>query len=404
MKEIKPTHIDEQCLDTLLGIESSKIGFYGEVKQKIQELEAANLGLRVKKTELQAVFDAISDGVVIYDNRGLVQHRNHVCPRQFPKETLIGKSCRALFHTEKSVSPSGCPVEKALRGESSQLSFSSTPDDAGKTHYYDVIATPIADPAGGNRALLFIRDVTDRRTRELQLLQAEKMSSIGMLAAGVAHEINNPMTSVAGYAEALQRRFRDDLSLVGDQRLVDFPKYLDVIVREVYRCKGIIDSLLSFSRKSDGTFGSVDLNSIIAEVLELVRHKQRDDKIVLQENLTAPLPAVQGDASALRQVFLNLVLNALQSIEMEGVVRIESEVIDDQVVSKVQDTGGGIEPEILDQIWNPFFTTKAVGKGQGLGLAVTYDIIEKHQGTIEARSKVGEGTEFIVRLPICQDE
>jgi signal transduction histidine kinase len=408
MKEIKATLLEEHFIDRLLGIESSKIGFYGEVKQKIQELEAANLGLRVKKTELQAVFDAISDGVVIYDRKGLVQHRNHVCPRLFPKETLIGKSCRAMFHPEQSLAPTSCPVEMALRGESSQLSFSTSHNFGGRNHFYDAIATPIAtpreDPSGGNRVLIFIRDVTDRRSRELQLLQADKMSSIGVLAAGVAHEINNPMTSVAGYAEALQRRFRDDQTLAGDQRLIEFPKYLDIIVREVYRCKSIIDSLQSFSRKSDGVFGRVDLNAVIREVLELVRHQGRNKNITLVENCSSLLPIVHGDASALRQVFLNLLLNALQSIEQTGTVTIETEPSDAHVIARVIDTGSGIAPEMLDQIWTPFFTTKVVGQGQGLGLAVTYDIVEKHQGTIEVRSKVGGGTEFSVKLPVCQDK
>jgi signal transduction histidine kinase len=407
MKEIKPTHVDEHLLDRLLGIESSKIGFYGEVKHKIQELEAANLGLRIKKTELQAVFDAISDGVVIYDSTGLVQHRNHVCPMLFPRETLIGKGCRALFHPDQNRAADACPVEKALRGESSQLSFSTSHHSGGRNHFYDVIATPIAtpneDPADGNRALVFIRDVTDRRSRELQLLQAEKMSSIGMLAAGVAHEINNPMTSVAGYAEALQRRFREDPALAGDQRLLDFPKYLEIMVREVYRCKGIIDSLLSFSRKSDGVFGKVDLNVIVGEVLELVRHQWRDQKILVQEQLSERRPLVQGDASALRQVFLNLILNAIQSIGERGTVTIETEIVGSRVVARVIDTGTGIPPDLLDQIWTPFFTTKLVGKGQGLGLAVTYDIVEKHQGTIDVHSTVGKGTEFVVKLPQSQD-
>ncbi len=266
------------------------------------------------------------------------------------------------------------------------------------------IATPSEDPDGGNRALVFIRDVTERRSRELQLLQAEKMSSIGVLAAGVAHEINNPMTSVAGYAEALQRRFREDPSLAGDQRLLDFPNYLEIIVREVYRCKGIIDSLQSFSRKSDGVFGRVDLNVIMGEVLELVRHQGRDKNITLRENLSVSLPLVQGDASALRQVFLNLILNALQAIDEAGTVIIETAVDGSWIVARVIDSGAGIAPEMLDQIWTPFFTTKTVGQGQGLGLAVTYDIVEKHQGTITVRSKVGEGTEFVVKLPKCQDK
>lgn len=402
MEKVTPAHIEERFLDALLGIESSKIGFYGEVKQKIQELEAANIGLRTKKSELQAVFDAISDAVVIYDGKGLVQHRNHICPQFFPKETLIGKSCRALFHAEVPSSLCDCPVGRALAGKSAQLSFSGPQDSDGRIVHYDVIATPIVDPSGANRALVFIRDVTEKRNRELQLLQADKLTSIGVLAAGVAHEINNPMTSVAGYAEALQRRFLEDPDLAGDQRLLDFPKYLEVIVREVYRCKGIIDSLLSFSRKSDGEFGVVDINQIIGEVLELVRHQGRDAGITLRDDLFAPLPPVQGDESALRQVFLNLILNAIQAIEDTGVVTVETAQTDTGIVARVIDTGTGIKPDMLDQIWMPFFTTKVVGKGQGLGLAVTYDIVEKHQGKIEVHSKVGEGTEFTVNLPESQ--
>ena len=402
MKEIKSAHVDDKFLDSLLGIETSKIGFYAEVKQKIQELEAANLSLRTKKTELQTLFNAIADCVIIYDQAGLFQYRNHITPRLFPEQALIGKGCRALFHPDRAKDSESCPVGRALGGESCQISFSLT-RPGGKNHFFDVTSTPIADPEGGNRALVFIRDVTDRRVREMQLLQAEKMSSIGVLAAGVAHEINNPMTSVAGYAEALQRRFREAPELAEDVRLIDFPRYLDIIVREVYRCKGIIDSLLSFSRKSDGAQGRVDLNDIICEVLELVRHQGRDRQVTIEENLLVPLPQVSGDASALRQVFLNLVMNALQAIEGMGSVQIETRVEGKMVVARVIDTGTGIAPDTLDQIWNPFFTTKAVGKGQGLGLAVTYDIIKKHEGVIEVNSQLGQGTEFIVKLALCQD-
>lgn len=402
MKEIKSAHVDNQFLDSLLGIETSKIGFYSEVKQKIQELEAANLSLRSKKTELQAVFDAIGDCVIIYDRDGRVQYRNHLAPQQFPEETLHGTGCRALFHPDRGDPGENCPVDRALRGESCQISF-STPPKSGKNRYFDVIATPIAEPTEGFRALVFIRDVTERRARELQLLQAEKMSSIGVLAAGVAHEINNPMTSVAGYAEALQRRFREAPELSEDLRLADFPRYLEIIVREVYRCKAIIDSLLSFSRKSDGAFGRVDLNAIIGEVLELVRHQGRDRNIEIDDDLLVPLPLVLGDASALRQVFLNLVMNGLQAIEGKGSVRIETALDGGLVVARVIDSGSGIAPELLDQIWNPFFTTKVVGKGQGLGLAVTYDIVKKHEGQIEVQSQLGKGTEFTLKLSPCQD-
>lgn len=403
MKEIKSAHVDDSFLANLLGIESSKIGYYGEVKQKIQELENANMDLRVKRTELQAVFNAISDGVVIYDSKGFVQHRNHVCPKFFPEETQLGNSCCELFHDGKVLASHFCPVERAINGESTQLSFAVTHEGYERNRYYDATATPIpapeGDPSVRNRALVFIRDITERRTRELEFTQAEKMSSIGLLAAGIAHEINNPMTSVAGYAEALQRRFRDDITLAGDQRLIDFPKYLETIIREVYRCKGIIHSLQSFSRKSDGVLCEVDLNKIIGEVLELVRHTYRDKHIELITILSNVPPRIRGNFSSMRQVFMNLVLNGFQSIENSGTVTIESKIVGSEVVISIVDSGVGISPQNLDQIWTPFFTTKVVGRGQGLGLAVTYDIVEKHHGTIEVRSKLGEGTEFSVKFP-----
>jgi len=400
MDGIKPTKVDEVFLDQLLGLNSSKIGFYAEVKQKIQELEAANLGLRTKKSELQAVFDAIGDGVVVFDSGGIIQHRNHVSARMFPTQTLVGKSCRHLFHPEERLAPGACPVEKALGGEAVQVSISSAKGEGGRARYFDISASPIEDPSGSNRALLFVRDVTERRLQELQLMQAEKMSSIGVLAAGVAHEINNPLNSVAGYAEALLRRFRDAPDLLADPRLEEFHGYLNVIIREAYRCKGIIDSLLSFSRKSDGTVDAVDVNRLVNEVLELVRHKARYDKVEICVDWCDELPPVAGDAAALRQVFLNLVMNAIQAIDGPGLVEISTGREGEMVVVRVRDNGCGIAPEAIDQVWNPFFTTKSVGQGLGLGLAVSYNIVKKHDGDVEVESEIGKGTCFSVRLPV----
>jgi signal transduction histidine kinase len=293
-------------------------------------------------------------------------------------------------------------VERALAGESVQISFAANKEEA-EPRYFDVTATPIEDPAGKRRALIFLRDVTGKRLQELQLLQAEKMSSIGLLAAGVAHEINNPLTSVAGYAEALLRRLRDEPQLREDPRLDVFPKYLEVIVRESYRCKGIIDCLLSFSRKSDGSMERVDINLALQEVLELVRHKARYEKIEIRENLQPDLPAVRGDGAGLRQVFMNLLINAHQAIKGAGTVEIATRGDGTEVIIQVKDTGSGIHTDLLDRIWDPFFTTKSVGQGLGLGLAVTFNIIKRHGGDIKVESQKGEGSIFTVRLPQCQE-
>lgn len=397
------TRVDESSLERLLGLDNSKIGFYGEVKQKIQELEAANQGLRSKGNELQAMFDSISDGVVVYDHNGIVQHRNHVCPKLFPQETLPGCSCRELFHPEHHSAPLLCPVERALAGERVEISFTSQLS-RGKIRYFDVTATPIEDIHGEmNRALVFLRDVTEKRLQELQLMQAEKLSSIGILAAGVAHEINNPLSSVAGYAEALLRRLNDEKSLIEDPRLDDFPKYLQVIIRESYRCKGIIDCLLSFSRKSDGSVCNVNFNDILLEVLELVRHKSRYEKIDIQTNLQSDLPDVTGDPAGLRQVCMNLLMNAHQAIKGSGIVEISTCTNEQSMVLfQIRDTGCGISKDAIDQIWDPFFTTKDVGQGLGLGLAVTYNIVKRFGGDITVESQTGKGSKFTVRMPACQ--
>lgn len=397
------TRVDESSLERLLGLDSSKIGFYGEVKQKIQELEAANLGLRSKGNELQAMFDSISDGVVVYDQHGVVQHRNHVCPKLFPQETLPGCSCRELFHPEHESSPLQCPVERALTGERVEISFTFQLSKE-KIRYFDVTATPIEDVHGErNRALVFLRDVTEKRIQELHLMQTEKLSSIGVLAAGVAHEINNPLSSVAGYAEALLRRLNEDEALLEDPRLDDFSKYLQVIIRESYRCKGIIDCLLSFSRKSDGSVSNVNINDILKEVLELVRYKSRYERIDIQMNLQSDLPDIVGDPSGLRQVCMNLLINAHQAINGAGLVEISTSSSEQStVLFQIRDTGSGISRDAIDQIWDPFFTTKEVGQGLGLGLAVTYNIVKRHGGDITVESQKGKGSKFTVRMPACQ--
>ena len=376
------------------------VRLYGTT-QDITERKRAEVALRNQKNEFQAIFDSVKDGVIVFDQSGLIQHINHVCPRLFPPELLSGGSCRDIFHLEHS-SRQSCPVERALRGERVETSLISQREGHG-TRYLDVTATPIEDALGEQaRALVFFRDVTEKRVQELQLIQAEKMSSLGILAAGIAHEINNPLTSVAGYAEALLRRFRDDATMEKDSRFAAFPTYLEVIVRESYHCKGIIDNLLNFSRKSDGLAVAVDLNVILSEIVELLMHQPGHDRVEFVTAFGENLP-VQGDPSGLRQVFMNLLYNAFQSVKEHGVVEITTARSDDgeAVEVRIRDTGCGIAPEVMDRIWDPFFTTKEVGRGIGLGLALTYNIVKRHCGTIHVESKPDAGSLFTVRLPVA---
>jgi PAS domain S-box-containing protein len=376
------------------------VRLYGTT-QDISERKQAEVELRNKTNELQAIFDSISDGISVYDHNGQLQHHNLISPQLFPGLMATGSSCRELFHPETESLPDNCPVERALRGERSESSLVSV-RDGHDTRYVDITASPIRDALEERyRALVFFRDVSEKRLQEMHLIQSEKMSSIGVLATGIAHEINNPLTSVAGCAEALLRRFRDEPVLKEDVRLDVFPHYLEVIVRESYRCKGIIDHLLSFGRKSDGTVGVVDINEILLEILELLRHQPGYRKIEVVTNLQPDLPRILGDPSGLRQVCMNLLVNAHQAITGGGRVELATESIHEGVVAiRIGDTGCGIPPELLDRIWDPFFTTKEAGKGVGLGLALSYDIIKRHGGEIQVESRPGKGSQFTVLLPV----
>jgi len=376
------------------------VKLYGTT-QDISERKQDEVRLRNKKNELQAIFDAVNDGVIVFDHSGAIQHLNHICPQFFPAEVLAG-SCREVFHPETACAPDTCPVELALHGERVETSMVSV-REGHNTRYIDITANPIKDELGEKtRALVFLRDVTLKRLHEMQLIQTEKMSSIGVLATGIAHEINNPLTSVAGYAEALLRRFRDEPALAEDIRLGDFPKYLEVIVREAYHCKGIIGSLLNFGRKSDGLLGTVNINRLLMEILELLRHQPNYGDMEVVANLKEDLPAILGDPSGLRQVFMNLLVNACHAIKDGGRVELSSTYSgkDHALYIQVSDTGCGIAPDVIDRIWDPFFTTKEVGKGVGLGLALSYNIVKRHGGEISVKSTLGEGSQFTVRLPV----
>jgi len=389
-------------VDPSVNIARQVVRLYGTT-QDITERKRHEVRLRNKKNELQAIFDSVNDGVIVFDNNGAIQHHNHICSQFFSPEILAVGGCRDIFHSDSALSPQTCPVERALLGK--RVETSQVVVRAGhNTRYIDITANPIKDAFGEKtRALVFLRDVTLKRLQEMQLIQSEKMSSIGVLATGIAHEINNPLTSVAGYAEALLRRFRDEPSLGTDIRLDVFPKYLEVIIRESYHCKGIIGSLLNFSRKSEGLNCTVNLNGLLQEIIELLKHQPSNKNMNIIVDLNGNIPAVLGDPSGLRQVFMNLLVNACHATKDGGRVKISATYADkDQAVYViVHDTGCGIAHDVIDRIWDPFFTTKEVGEGVGLGLALSYNIVKRHGGEIQVESCEGEWTQFTVLLPLC---
>jgi len=227
-----------------------------------------------------------------------------------------------------------------------------------------------------------------------QLIQAEKLASLGQMAACIAHEVNNPLAGILVYTQLLLRKTKSD-NIAREETL----NYLSKIELETTRSGKLIRNLLEFSRQSTPTFSLVDVNEITNQALELTIHSVRRQHIEVLKELSIPLPDIMADFNQLQQVFTNIILNAVQAMPKGGILTIRTSAGDNGVTIVVEDTGCGISPENIPKLFIPFFTTKREVKGVGLGLAVTHGIIQRHKGKIEVQSKQGEGSIFTVFLP-----
>lgn len=239
--------------------------------------------------------------------------------------------------------------------------------------------------------LVAIEDVTERIRLEEQLQQSDKLSSIGLLAAGVAHEVNTPLTGISSYSQMLMQQIPDT-----DPRHL----LLEKIYRQTSRASSIVNNLLNFSRVSDARLVPVDLNHVLDDTIQLLEAQLRNSGIEVTCKYADHLPSAIGNAAKLQQVFINLILNARDAMPQGGRMEIATGTSDDAILISFRDTGSGIAPEHMAKIYDPFFTTKQIGKGTGLGLAVSYGIIRDHGGDISVESQQGEGTLFQISLPL----
>ena len=238
--------------------------------------------------------------------------------------------------------------------------------------------------------LLIMNDLTDRVELEDQLVQAEKLSSIGMLAAGVAHEVNTPLAVITSQLQLLMRQLPSD---------DPHSPVLERVVKQGFRASEIINNLLKFSRVSGSERVELELNKVIQETLSLVAPMLRSARINMQTALDSDLPAIHGNANKLQQVFMNLIMNARDAMPYGGDLTVTTRAVDSTVCVEIADSGEGISPENLRRIFDPFFTTKANNRGTGLGLAVSYGIIREHSGKIYVDSSVGRGASFRLEFP-----
>jgi signal transduction histidine kinase len=240
-------------------------------------------------------------------------------------------------------------------------------------------------------------DITERVDLESQLSQADKLTSIGLLAAGVAHEVNTPLAVISSYTQMLAKQLQGDPQKSG---------LLEKITRQTFRASEIVNNLLNFSRTSGTEFADIDINKVISDTLALLEHQFKTAKIQVHADLTPHISAIQGNAGRLQQVFLNLFLNAKDAMAGGGKLNVAT-TNGDMVSVRVTDTGSGIAPEHIQRIYDPFFTTKTApaegqNRGTGLGLSVTYGIIQEHAGKIRVESNPGAGTTFSLDFPLSR--
>ena len=387
-------------LHDLIGIEHCKLGFYQELQIKVEQLRNTNQELEKRRREMQAVLDGITDMMLVLSDDLVIQRVNTVVLERFPGTSPVSMHCYQLL--KKRSSPcEECPVRVALDHEEVVSARSSYLVD-GELKHFELVASPLKTSATGDRlALLFKRDVTLEREYQDKFYQAEKMATVGTLAAGVAHEINNPLAAISGFAEGLQRRIGRMEGKVEQELLDDFREYTATIVSECGRCRDIVRTLLSFSRPVESRLGMVDINRCVDDTLYILKHHFKDRHgISVETDLDPGLPRTIGDESQLKQVIINLVTNAFDATGEGGrILIITRRGRRGNVEMIVEDTGCGIPAEIQGKLFEPFFTTKQVGQGIGIGLSMCYSIVRNHHGEIFVCSDGGSGSSFKVSLP-----
>jgi len=290
--------------------------------------------------------------------------------------------------------------ERAFRtGNIEQIEQQTVADD-GSTRHWMVSKVPMKNAAGEVTHVITVgEDVTARVESIHAINRAEKLAAVGRLAAGVVHEINNPLATIAACSEALEQRIAEG-AFDGSASLDDLTEYMGLIRSEAFRCKTITMGLLDFSRIRSGERSLIDVGEVIRSSANLISHQNRRDNVSLKVEVEPGLPLIDGDAGLIQQAVIALATNGIDAMENGGELTFRALAQPNRIVIEVTDTGTGIPQENMAKIYEPFFTTKEVGKGTGLGLAVCYSIISEHRGRLNVRSTLGKGTTFSIFLPL----
>jgi two-component system NtrC family sensor kinase len=350
----------------------------------------------------EKIIDSLPVGLYVIDRTYRIQawnRKREIGLQGVSREEAIGRTIFEILHRQPAEVLRGEFESVFETGQMQQFPIESTAFGDARTYRITKIPMQL-DDKDVTHVITIGEDITDWRHAEERFAQAEKLAAIGTLAAGVMHEINNPLATIGACAESLTLGLVEGtLDPVRDS--ASLKKSLALIEREVHRCKGITDGLLNFSRPKPRTKTTVDLNVAIEKTIDLVKHHPRFRRVDVEVDAGENLAAVWANEEQMVQVFLALLLNALDAIEDKGVIslRTRNDEQDGLVVAEVIDHGHGIRSTDRTKIFEPFYTTKSPTRGTGLGLSICYAIVTEHGGRIEVDSVVGEGSAFRILLP-----
>ena len=392
-------------IEDIIGIDQTKLGFFQEWQRKLMELRVAHAESERQRLVNATILDSITDLMMVLDEDLRIVAVNTAMEKTFPDKMLVGKHCYSFFTTNGKPC-TRCPAKQSLEE-------GSVCREVGIFHvhdhnlHFDMVASPLPQSAGNSKSVLMLkREVTSQKQLQAKIYQAEKMASLGVLAAGVAHEINNPLTAIVGFAEGIRRRVPTLAANLPVQVAEDIEEYINTILQESNRCRDIVHALMNFSRPLP-SFRPIVLGDLVKETLSLLRHTlKKYDRVLFCLDIAENPEPIWVDDTQIRQVLINLVTNALDALPQKyshergettsSTITIRTAEQEDYSILQVEDTGTGILPEHMNAVFEPFFTTKPMGLG--LGLSLCYTVMQTHGGDISLTRTNGK-TIASIRLP-----
>jgi signal transduction histidine kinase len=383
------------------GLRHSKIGYFKEVRSKIKELETLNMQLARRHNRLNAIFNSMSDGVTILDRDLKIVFTNRVQEKMFPNISDSAMNCHQIFYQSDRRCPN-CPVLKTL--ETGEMLRGEHMFKKGLLagRFYEWTTSPISDGFDQvDEIILIMRDITERKEYEFKLMQADRMVSVGFLANSLAHEINNPLTSIAGFSEGLLKRLRKQDLIPDNKAVAAFNEYLEIINSEAYRCKDIIQNLRDFSSSTSDEYAIVQIDQIIIDTISLIRQHAKDHriKIVFNNHLASGFNMMKGKSGQLKHLFLNLFKLLFSALKTGGELTLSARNDGENIDIILPDPAGSLSNDFLGcQTYQPQGGCLSNAR-ERMDLSICYNIIRHHRGELKTLSANDGKHLLILRFP-----